>query len=217
MIIALDGPSGTGKSTTAKRVADVLKIAYLDTGAMYRTLTYFALEQHIPVDAEQALVDLAQSLEFEFLPGGLLRVNGIQIGSEIRTPNVSENVSKYCVLPLVRAALTERMRAFGLSHDCILDGRDIGTVVFPRAEYKFFMVADYRIRAERRLSELESQGVVTTLEAVEANLRERDELDASRASAPLRQADDAEIIDTTQLTIPQQVERICARVKGGAH
>lgn len=216
MIIALDGPSGTGKSTTAKLVAQKLGIAYLDTGAMYRVLTLRALQSGLSADSESDLVALAQSLDFEFLPGGALRVNGIMIGDEIRTPEVSSNVSQYCVLPSVRAALTDRMRAFGAQHSCILDGRDIGTVVFPTAEFKFFMVADYRIRAERRLAEMLSKGMQATLEEVEHNLRSRDELDSQRASAPLLRAEDAELIDTTQLSIEQQVERICSRAMGGA-
>lgn len=216
MIIALDGPSGTGKSTTAKLVATQLGIAYLDTGAMYRVLTHRALQAGVADSDIQALTALAHQLDFEFLPGGILRVNGELIGDEIRTPEISSNVSKYCVQPAVRDALTDQMRLFGSSHSCILDGRDIGTVVFPTAEYKFFMVADYRIRAERRLAELQAKGMETTLDEVEANLRERDLLDSSRASAPLLQAEDAEVIDTTQLTIAQQVERICARALGGA-
>lgn len=215
MIIALDGPSGTGKSTTAKLVANQLQIAYIDTGAMYRVHTLRALEAGLLPTQEVELVQLAQSLNFEFLPGGTLKVNEVLIGDEIRSPEVSAQVSKYCTLASVRMALTERMRNFGLNHSCILDGRDIGTVVFPCAEFKFFMVADYRIRAQRRLEELQSKGMQSTLEEVEQNLRERDELDSSRASAPLVQASDAILIDTTQLTISQQVERICSHVLGG--
>lgn len=216
MIIALDGPSGTGKSTTAKKVAERLSIAYLDTGAMYRVLTLRALEAGFSADAESDLVQLAQSLNFEFLPGGSLRVNDQLIGDEIRTPHVSAHVSAYCVLPSVRLALTERMRAFGASHSCILDGRDIGTVVFPQAQYKFFMVADYKVRAQRRLAEMLAKGMHAELAEVEENLRSRDEMDSQRASAPLLQAADAEVIDTTQLTIEQQVDRICSRALGGA-
>jgi CMP/dCMP kinase len=183
---------------------------------MYRTLTLFAQRAGILPEHASSLVELAQSLDFDFLPDGRLCVNGEWMGDAIRTPEVSAQVSHYVTLSEVRDALTERMRVFGASHPCILDGRDIGTVVFPNAEYKFFMTADYRVRAERRLAELHAKGLESTLEEVEANLRERDQIDSNRAFAPLRQAADAEIIDTTRLSIEAQVERICTRVSGGA-
>lgn len=215
MIIALDGPSGTGKSTTAKAVASNLNIAYLDTGAMYRALTFNALEQKISHDNEAALAELALNLDFEFKQDGSILVNSKVLGDEIRTPEVSSHVSKYCQLPAVRSALTEAQRKVGQNQSCILDGRDIGTVVFPNADYKFFMLADYKVRAQRRLAELKLKNIKATLEEVEANLRERDELDSNRKEAPLRQAEDASQVDTTYLSIHEQVERICSIVRVG--
>ena len=173
-VIALDGGSGTGKSTTAKIVAKTLGITYLDTGAMYRAVT----------------------------------LAGVCRESEIRGMKVSSNVSIYCALPSVRAAMTAQQREIGKRQSCILDGRDIGTVVFPDAKYKFFMVTDVKVRAERRYKELLEKGEKVTLEEVLNNLVERDRLDSSRANAPLKKADDAIEIDTTHISIQQQVQKI---------
>ena len=180
-VIALDGGSGTGKSTTAKIIAKKLGITYLDTGAMYRAVTL--AENHI-------------------------LINGVCRESEIRGMRVSSNVSIYCALPSVRAAMTKQQREIGKKQSCILDGRDIGTVVFPDAKYKFFMVTDVKVRAERRYKELLEKGEKVTLEEVLNNLVERDRLDSSRATAPLKKADDAIEIDTTHISIEQQVQKI---------
>ena len=173
-VIALDGGSGTGKSTTAKIVAKTL-LENLTLG--------FDSENHI-------------------------LINGVCRENEIRGMKVSSNVSIYCALPSVRAAMTKQQREIGKKQSCILDGRDIGTVVFPDAKYKFFMVTDVKVRAERRYKELLEKGEKVTLEEVLNNLVERDRLDSSRATAPLKKADDAIEIDTTHISIQQQVQKI---------
>jgi len=211
-IIAIDGPSGTGKSTTAKLVAARLGLLYLDSGAMYRAIAWKAKQQNIQATEIPALVSLAKSTVLGFDSHGQILVDGVSRAHEIRLPEVSAAVSLYCTHPDVRAVVTNQLRRIGGERGSVLDGRDIGTVVFPKARYKFFLQADYRVRAERRLAELVAKGIASTLAEVEANLRERDQLDSSRETAPLRQASDAISIDTTTTTIEQQVEQVCAHV-----
>lgn len=215
-VIAVDGPSGTGKSTTARLVAQELNLLYIDTGAMYRALTWKALQSSVSADDIAALTDLAQKTRLDFNAENEILVDGECRADEIRTPEVSGQVSHYCSDAAVRTILTQRQRELGGERSSILDGRDIGTVVFPDAQFKFFLIADYRVRAQRRLQEMQSKGIQSTLEDVEANLKERDQLDSTRETAPLRKAEDAIEIDTTELTIPQQVMQICDCVSGNA-
>ena len=207
-VIALDGGAGTGKSTTAKIVAKTLGITYLDTGAMYRAVTLAALDQGLPAEEGPAMDELLSNLTLGFDSENHVLINGVSRESEIRGMKVSGNVSIYCALPSVRAAMTAQQREIGKRQSCILDGRDIGTVVFPDAKYKFFMVTDVEVRAERRYKELLEKGEKVTLEEVLKNLVERDRLDSSRANAPLKKADDAIEIDTTHISIQQQVQKI---------
>ncbi len=207
-VIALDGGSGTGKSTTAKLVAKSLGITYLDTGAMYRAVTFVALQKGLPAEDGPAMDNLLKNLTLGFDSENHVLINGEAHEQEIRGMLVSNNVSIYCALPSVRAAMTAQQREIGKKQSCILDGRDIGTVVFPDAKYKFFMVTDVAVRAERRLKELLEKGEKVTYEEVLKNLTERDRLDSSRANAPLKKADDAIEIDTTHISIQQQVQKI---------
>ena len=207
-IIALDGGSGTGKSTTAKLVAKTLGITYLDTGAMYRAVTYVALQKGLKAEEGPAMDELLKNLTLGFDSENRIIINGETHEQEIRGMLVSNNVSIYCALPSVRKAMTDKQREIGKKQSCILDGRDIGTVVFPDAKYKFFMVTDVSVRAERRLKELLEKGEQVTYEEVLKNLTERDRLDSSRATAPLKKADDAIEIDTTHISIQQQVQKI---------
>ena len=207
-IIALDGGSGTGKSTTAKLVAKALGITYLDTGAMYRAVTFAALEKGLEAKEGPEMDALLANLTLGFGPENHVIIDGVDREREIRGMRVSANVSIYCALPSVRRAMTAKQREIGKRQSCILDGRDIGTVVFPDARYKFFMVTDVRVRAERRLKELLEKGERVTYEEVLENLTERDRLDSSRAEAPLKKADDAIEIDTTHISIQQQVQKI---------
>lgn len=212
IIVAIDGPSGTGKSTTARLVAQSLGFLYLDTGAIYRAFTWKALRETIPPQDTPALSRLVNNINIGFDEKNRVTVDGVDRSSEIRDPQVSEWVSRYCVNGEVRSILSGLQRCIAFHRDCVLDGRDIGTVVFPQADFKFFLTADYKVRAERRFAELTSQGIKITLQEVEDNLRERDALDAGRELAPLRKAPDAVEIDTTNLSIQEQVELVRTRV-----
>jgi cytidylate kinase len=196
-IIAIDGPSGTGKSTTAKMVAKELGYTYLDTGAMYRAITWVIENTAISFDENNQVL-----------------INGVNRENEIRDPKVSAVVSKYSAIPSIRETLTAQQRDIASAKPCVLDGRDIGTVVFPNAKHKFFLTADYKTRAKRRLLELQNSGKAEgeTLESVEKNLMERDELDSKREIAPLLKAKDAIEIDTSHLTIQQQVQKVLQSV-----
>jgi len=202
-IIAIDGPSGTGKSTTAKMVAKELGWTYLDTGAMYRAISWA-----IETNGEW------ENTGISFDKNNQVLINGVNRESEIRDPKISAVVSKYSSNPAIRAALTAQQREIGSKQPCVLDGRDIGTAVFPNAKYKFFLTADYKTRAARRLLELQNAGKAEgeTLESVEKNLRERDEADSKREIAPLVKAKDAIEIDTSHITIQQQVQRVLQSV-----
>ena len=206
--IAIDGYSSCGKSTMAKDLARRIGYVYVDTGAMYRAVTLAALEKGLPAEEGAAMDDLLKNLDLGFDSENHVLINGVSRESEIRGMKVSSNVSIYCALPSVRAAMTEKQREIGKKQSCILDGRDIGTVVFPDAKFKFFMVTDVKVRAERRYKELLEKGEKVTLEEVLNNLVERDRLDSSRATAPLKKADDAIEIDTTHISIEQQVQKI---------
>ncbi|PJJ41739.1 (d)CMP kinase [Hallerella succinigenes] len=212
IIIAIDGPSGTGKSTTAKIVAKDLGITYLDTGAMYRAITFAALEKGVAPTNKAGIDQLLQSTKIRFDNNNQIVINGINREKEIRGKQVSEAVSPYSAIPEVRSVLTQWQREIAGERSCILDGRDIGTVVFPNADFKFFLVTDLKVRAERRYQECLQKGIAMTLEEIEKNLAERDRIDSSRATAPLKKADDAIEIDTTQLSIEQQVKKIEDRV-----
>ena len=212
IIIAIDGPSGTGKSTTAKIVAKDLGFTYLDTGAMYRAITFAALENGIAADDRVGIDRLLKSTQIRFDEQNHILINGKDCEQEIRGNRVTEAVSPYSAIPEVRATLTQWQREIAKECNCILDGRDIGTVVFPHANFKFFLVTDLKVRAERRYLECQQKGIPMTLEEIEKNLAERDRIDSSRATAPLKKAEDAIEIDTTQLSIQQQVKIIEDRV-----
>ena len=212
IIVAIDGPSGTGKSTAAKIVAKDLGLTYLDTGAMYRAITFAALEKGIAPENSSGIDQLLRSTRIRFDDQNQIVINGINREKEIRGKQVSEAVSPYSAIPAVRKTLTEWQREIASERSCILDGRDIGTVVFPHADFKFFLVTDLKVRAQRRFLECQEKGIAMTLEEIEKNLAERDRIDSSRATAPLKKADDAFEIDTTQLSIQQQVKIIEDRV-----
>jgi CMP/dCMP kinase len=213
--IAIDGPSGTGKSSTAKELAKRLRIDYLDTGAMYRCLSLRAKEAGIePGDADR-LTPLAKTLEFLFPEPGVVVLNGVDVSKAIRTPDISSRVSADCAIPAVREELVERQRAYGQGRSCVLDGRDVGTVVFPAARFKFYVDCDPRVRAKRRVAELIAMGHPTDYDEVLSNLLERDHLDSTRAVGPLRRAADAIVIDTSDLSFEQQCERILSVVRAG--
>ena len=208
MIIAIDGPSASGKSTTAKGVAERLGITHLDTGAMYRAVTLGIIEHGIDLDNHERICKFLEELEINFDSLNDIWANGHNVTGKIRTTEVSSNVSAVSAISQVREKMVAIQRAIAEGSDCVLEGRDIGTVVFPNADYKFFLVADLEIRAKRRLVELEKIGEISSLSEIESDLQNRDRLDSSREISPLVQAGDAITINTRNLTIDEQIEKI---------
>lgn len=215
LIIAIDGPAGSGKSTVAARIAISLGITLLDTGAIYRAVAYAAREQGVSWDRGDALAALAVSLplRFEMLDS----VNHVYIGeadvtAPIRTPEISGGASKVSAIPAVRQALLDMQRRFAAHGPVVAEGRDMGTVVFPEAQVKVYLEADPRERARRRQDELQRKGIVTSEDQVLQEQSARDKADMSRDAAPLRAAEDARVIDTTGLTIDQVVQQILSLV-----
>ncbi|MEA4881221.1 MAG: (d)CMP kinase [Synergistaceae bacterium] len=205
LIIAIDGPAGSGKSTVARRVAAALGIAYLDTGAIYRAIALALSQAGIPPVEKDELRKALAGLSVEITSGGL-KVNGREAGIEIRSPFADSIVSPYAALPSVREALLTVQREQGERTSLVADGRDMGTVVFPGAAVKIFLTASDHVRAERRRLELQARGDASTFGEVLERIRERDRIDSTRETAPLRMADDAVEVDTDGLSI-DEVER----------
>jgi len=216
-VIAVDGPSGAGKSTASRGLARRLGFRYVDTGAMYRAVAYLAADRGIPGDDGDSLVALCQGLEFEFREdpnGGLRILAGSQdVTEEIRRPEVGQLASSVSTHVGVRDKLVRMQRAMGARGNLVIEGRDIGTVVFPNAPVKFFITARPAARARRRALELEARGLAADTALVEAQQTERDARDSSRVHSPLRQASDAIVMDTTEMSLEQVIdamERIVA-------
>ena len=207
--VAVDGPSGAGKSTLAKAIAAKLGILYVDTGAIYRTIGYAVKRRGIEPRDEAAvraiLPELEIGMRYEADGEQHMLLNGQDVTREIRLPEISMYASAVSALPAVRAFLLEMQRDLARKHSVIMDGRDIGTVVFPDAELKLFMTADTAVRACRRYKELTGKGMSVTMEEVERNIRERDKADMSRAVSPLRQADDAIVLDNSHMSVDEQM------------
>lgn len=217
LVIAIDGYSSCGKSTTAKAVASLLHYAYVDTGAMYRGVTLHLLEQGIGFDdlvrIEQVLRDISISFRRHRRTGrNELFLNGVNREDDIRQMRISNSVSEVSVIPMVRHAMVAQQQRMGRKRGVVMDGRDIGTTVFPDAEVKIFMTADVTLRAQRRQDELAEKGEQVPLEDIIENLRKRDHLDSTRAESPLRRAPDAVLLDTTHITISEQVDFVLDRV-----
>ncbi|WP_018658656.1 (d)CMP kinase [Allofustis seminis] len=214
--IAIDGPASSGKSTIAQMIAKELSLVYIDTGAMYRALTYAALEHGIDVADESKLLELLSHMTISFKPtadGQKVYVNDTDITKEIRENKVSQNVSEVSAHPHVREALVKLQKELAGKHSVIMDGRDIGTVVLPDAPVKIFLVASVDVRAQRRHLENQSRGISSTFEQIKADLIERDALDTSRKHSPLKKAMDAIEVDTTALTIHEVVAKILEIIK----
>ena len=214
-VIAIDGPAASGKGTVAARVAQALGFHLLDSGALYRLVALAALRTGVPVDDAAALGRLAASLEVRFEPGRVL-LSGDDVTREIREEAVSEVASRVAVHPSVRLALIDRQRAFRRAPGLVADGRDMGTVLFPDAATKVFVTATPEARAERRYKQLIEKGISANIEGLLHEIRMRDARDGERAAAPLRPADDAVILDTTDLTIDAAVAFVLERFSRSA-
>ena len=201
MIIAIDGPAGSGKSTIAKLIAEDLGLVYLDTGAMYRLVTLKALNDGILGDLEE-IKKMLDNLNIDIKENGFY-LDDIDVSEEIRKPIVSENVSHIAAIREVREKMVDLQRKFSESKNVILDGRDIGTVVFPNADVKIFLVADAKERANRRYKELVKKGENVKIEEIYENILKRDEIDSTRKESPLKKADDAIEVDTTSKNIEE--------------
>ncbi|PKQ10176.1 MAG: hypothetical protein CVT69_01045 [Actinobacteria bacterium HGW-Actinobacteria-9] len=219
MIVAIDGPAGSGKSTVAKTLAERLCFHYLDTGAMYRAVTLEALRRCEDVDCETVIADIARNSSIEFrldesaaIPNRVL-LSGEDVTSAIRTAEVDANVSAVARLPRVREALVPLQREVGVGRDLIAEGRDIGTVVFPDAEVKVYLTASPEERGRRRHMELEERGEIVQRDEVRDKIIARDHLDSSRETAPLAAAADAHVLDTTDLSIEEVVNVIAGLVE----
>lgn len=212
MIVAMDGPAGSGKSTTARCLAERMKLPYLDTGAMYRAVTLVAMERKIDLTAGKKLAAIAVRLPLRFgkLKDGKQKVwiGRRDITRAIRTPELTAQVHHAASDPLVRAELVRLQRRVARIGGGVIEGRDIGTVVFPDTPYKFYLDADVRLRSRRRYNELVAAGVKTTYAAVLKDQKIRDHRDANRKASPLRRAKDAILVDTTGLTIPDTADKI---------
>lgn len=215
--IAIDGPGGAGKSTIARRAAAELGFVYVDTGAIYRAVACAALSRGIDPSDEAAVSALLPSLQLElrWTEDGVQHVwlNGADISAQLRTPEVSTAASRVSALPVVRQFLLEQQRVVARTHDVIMDGRDIGTVVLPDADVKIFLSASPEVRARRRWLELQEKGTPDTYEAVLADLIARDERDSNRAIAPLRPADDAVLLDTSGMTLQESINAILKLIR----
>ncbi|WP_248925401.1 (d)CMP kinase [Paenibacillus hamazuiensis] len=220
--IAIDGPAGAGKSTIARLVADNLGFIYVDTGAMYRAVTWKIIQSGIRLDDEQEMIELAKQSEIRLLPGEqgqLVFIDGKDVTSDIRSAEVTGNVSQVAQVAGIRKVLVAKQKEMAASKGVVMDGRDIGSTVLPDAEVKVFLTASVSIRAERRFKELKDAGRTgISLEQLERDIAARDKMDQERETSPLVRAEGAVLLDTTEMTIPEVVESIlslCREHAGG--
>ena len=208
MIIAIDGPSGSGKSTTARLLAQQLNITHIDTGAMYRVVTWGLIKEGIDINNRLRLKAFLEKISISYINANQILLNGELASSEIRKKEVTSNVSAVSSLDEVRESLVKFQREIGVGIDCVIEGRDIGSVVFPDADFKFFLTADLEVRSLRRQAELKKIGENLSLDEIKASIQKRDYIDSTRDSSPLVRSKDAILIDSTDLTIDKQIDKI---------
>ena len=221
MIIAIDGPAGSGKSTVAKIVADKLNFRYIDTGSMYRSVAWKSLQKNAALKDEDAVADIASKVKIELIygkKGQLVFVDGENITDQLKVEEISRGAAIVAAQPMIREIMTNKQRKLGLEGKVVMDGRDIGTVVFPKADKKFFLDADPKERGRRRFIELKEKKQINNadLPTIIEQVVQRDHEDRSRKIAPLKQAKDAMLIDTTHLSIDQVVEEIIKVIVPGS-
>lgn len=206
--VAIDGPAAAGKSTVAKIVAEKLNYLYIDTGAMYRAFTWYALEKGVDCKDEEACNALIGEVSIELKPGHIVLCNNVDVSEAIRQPRVSGNVSYIASYKQIRLALVDQQRAMAEKTSVVMDGRDIGTYVLPNADVKIYQIASVETRAVRRYDENISKGIQCTYEEIENDVRTRDYIDSHREFAPLKPASDSVLLDTSYLTIEESVEKV---------
>jgi cytidylate kinase len=216
MIIAIDGPAGAGKSTIAKKLSKELGYVYLDTGAIYRTITLDLCNRNIDIDDKNILSASLANINMRYTMDHIY-LNGKIVDDDIRTESISQKTSHYSSKAEIRVFAVEMQRKISLNEDIVLEGRDIGTVVFPKAEYKFYLTASEEVRGKRRYKDILEKGTDTSLEEIINGIKKRDYNDKNREISPLAKADDAIEIDTTSMTIDEVVERMINCIKGGVN
>ena len=213
MIIAIDGPSGSGKSTTARLLAQNLNITHIDTGSMYRAVTWGLKKNNIDLNDSFEVKSFLEKVNFFYKSADNILLDGELVSSDIRKKEITADVSLVSSLNEVRKFLVNIQREMGKKIDCVIEGRDIGSVVFPKADYKFFLTADIEVRAQRRHAELKKFGECLPIEEIKASIQERDFIDSTRELSPLVRSNDAIEIDSTDLTINEQIEKIIKIIK----
>lgn len=213
IVIAIDGPAGAGKSTVAKQVSRILNINYIDTGAMYRAITYKCIKNGLDLEDEKSVVDLCKNTDLKFENNSIF-IDGQCVDDDIRTLQVSSKVSYVARIPGVRFHLVELQREMGKDDNVVLDGRDVGTQIFPNTKYKYYLNAAVETRAKRRYDELILKGVKASFEGIVEDVRNRDKIDSTREVSPLKKASDAIEIDSTNMTIEEVVDFIVNDVRG---
>lgn len=214
--VAIDGPAGAGKSTIAKRVAKEMNFIYVDTGAMYRALAVYFLDHHFQPEEKEKIATACKEADVTICyEDGMQQVylNGTNVTGRLRTEEVGNMASKTSAIPEVRAQLLELQRNMAKEHDVVMDGRDIGTNILPQADVKVYLTASVSERARRRYAELQEKGVACDMDEIARDIKERDERDMNREIAPLRQAEDAVYVDSSDMTIEEVVDAICKLCK----
>lgn len=211
--VAIDGPAAAGKSTIAKKVAEILNFTYIDTGAMYRAFTWYCLEKGLDCQNHDECVKVIPEVTIKLRPNHVVLCNGIDVTKQIRETRVSGNVSYIASYKEIRLALVEQQRAMASKHSVIMDGRDIGTYVLPNAEVKIFQIASVETRAIRRYKENMEKGIPCTLEEIKEDVKKRDYIDSHRDFAPLKAAEDSIELDTSNMSIDEVVEAVVSIIK----